>query len=45
MDHEAADRIGDAAERDPDSATAQSAFDDRTAELDRYVLGYEYDYE
>jgi hypothetical protein len=29
MDHEAADRIADAAERDPDSDTAQSGFDDR----------------
>ncbi|MFH8751994.1 hypothetical protein ACH4GK_34065 [Streptomyces rimosus] len=29
MDHESADRIGDAAERAPDSATATSGFDDR----------------
>ncbi|MEU7261003.1 hypothetical protein AB0B21_35160 [Streptomyces rimosus] len=29
MDHESADWIGDAAERDPDSATATSGFDDR----------------
>lgn len=29
MDHEAADRISAAAERDPDSPTAQSEFDDR----------------
>ena len=29
MDHEAADRIGAAADRDPDSATASSGFDDR----------------
>jgi hypothetical protein len=29
MDHEAADRISAAADRDPDSATAQSGFDDR----------------
>lgn len=29
MDHEAADRIGAAADRDPESATARSGFDDR----------------
>jgi hypothetical protein len=29
MDHEAADRIGAAADRDPGSATASSGFDDR----------------
>lgn len=29
MDHEAADRIAEAAARDPDSATAQSGFDER----------------
>lgn len=29
MDHEAADRISAAAERDPDSPTAQSGFDER----------------
>jgi hypothetical protein len=29
MDHEAADRISEAAERDPDSPTAQSGFDER----------------
>jgi hypothetical protein len=29
MDHDAADRIAAAADRDPDSATAQSGFDDR----------------
>ncbi len=29
MDHEAADRMSAAAEREPDSATAQSGFDDR----------------
>ncbi len=29
MDHEAADRISSAAERDPDSPTAQSGFDER----------------
>ena len=29
MDRESADRIADAAERDPDSYTAQSGFDDR----------------
>jgi hypothetical protein len=29
MDHESADRIGAAADRDPDSATASSGFDDR----------------
>lgn len=32
MDHEAADRISAAAERDPDSPTATSGFDDRTQE-------------
>ncbi|MFB4317289.1 hypothetical protein [Actinomadura sp. 21ATH] len=32
MDHEAADRISAAAERDPDSATAQSGFDERAQE-------------
>ncbi|MTE17033.1 hypothetical protein [Nocardia aurantiaca] len=31
MDHEAADRIAAAAERDPESDTAQSGFDDRAA--------------
>jgi hypothetical protein len=29
MDREAADRISEAAARDPDSPTAQSGFDDR----------------
>jgi hypothetical protein len=29
MDHESADRISAAAARDPESATAQSGFDDR----------------
>jgi hypothetical protein len=29
MDHSAADRISAAAQRDPDSPTAQSGFDDR----------------
>lgn len=29
MDREAADRIGEAAERDPDGATASSGFADR----------------
>lgn len=29
MDHEAADQISAAAERDPDSPTAESGFDDR----------------
>ncbi|MEU5836344.1 hypothetical protein ABZ820_22120 [Streptomyces diacarni] len=29
MDREAADRIADAAERDPDSPTATSGFDER----------------
>lgn len=29
MDHQAADRISAAAERDPESATAQSGFDER----------------
>ncbi|MFJ9371598.1 hypothetical protein ACIRRA_45450 [Nocardia sp. NPDC101769] len=32
MDREAADRIAAAAERDPDSPTAQSGFDERAAE-------------
>ncbi|MCK8678417.1 hypothetical protein [Streptomyces lichenis] len=32
MDHEAADRTAQAAERHPDSATAQGGFDDRAAE-------------
>jgi hypothetical protein len=30
MDREAADRISAAADRDPESATAQSGFDERT---------------
>jgi len=29
MDHEAAGRISEAAERDPDSSTARDGFDDR----------------
>lgn len=29
MDHESADRISAAAQRDPESPTAQSGFDDR----------------
>lgn len=29
MDHESADRISAAAQRDPESLTAQSGFDDR----------------
>jgi hypothetical protein len=29
MDREAADRIAEAAQRDPDSSTAQSGFDER----------------
>ncbi|MFY1633745.1 hypothetical protein ACN27F_10770 [Solwaraspora sp. WMMB335] len=32
MDHESADRISAAAERDPDSPTATSGFDDRAQE-------------
>jgi len=32
MDHEAADRISAAAERDPESPTAESGFDDRAQE-------------
>ncbi|MFE3281300.1 hypothetical protein [Nocardia sp. NPDC059239] len=32
MDQEAADRIAAAAERDPDSPTAQSGFDERAAD-------------
>ncbi|MFF0492911.1 hypothetical protein ACFYTQ_28115 [Nocardia sp. NPDC004068] len=32
MDWEAADRIGAAADRDPDSPTATSGFDDRAAD-------------
>ena len=32
MDHEAADRISAAAERDPASPTAQSGFDERAQE-------------
>ncbi|MBE1467486.1 hypothetical protein [Kibdelosporangium phytohabitans] len=32
MSHEAADRISAAADRDPDSPTAQSGFDDRAQE-------------
>lgn len=32
MDHEAADRISAAAERDPDSPTAERGFDDRAQE-------------
>ncbi|MFC8047967.1 hypothetical protein [Nocardia sp. NPDC057353] len=48
MDHDAADRIGAAAERDPDSATAQSGFDDRAAAAaDRndpsWYDGYDYE--
>lgn len=49
MDHEAAERIGEAAERDPGSVTAQSGFDDRAAAAaDRDDPGYDdydYDYE
>jgi hypothetical protein len=32
MDHQAADRISAAAERDPDSPTAESGFDERAQE-------------
>lgn len=32
MDREAADRIGDAAARDPESSTAVSGFDERAAD-------------
>jgi hypothetical protein len=32
MDHESADRISAAADRDPDSPTATSGFDDRAHE-------------
>lgn len=32
MDRDAADRIANAAERDPDSPTAQSGFDGRAAD-------------
>lgn len=37
MDHEAADRVNAAADRDPSSATAVSGFDDRAeAAADRH---------
>lgn len=40
MDRESADRIGEAAERDPDSATATSGFDERAdAAADRNEKG------
>ncbi|MBF6358293.1 hypothetical protein IU449_27730 [Nocardia higoensis] len=46
MDREAADRIGSAAERDPDSATARSGFDDRAAAAaDRNEADDDYDFD
>ena len=46
MDHESADRISAAAERDPDSSTAISGFDERAQEAaDRNDAQDPYDYE
>jgi hypothetical protein len=46
MDHESADRISAAAERDPDSPTATSGFDERAQEAaDRNDAQDPYDYE
>jgi hypothetical protein len=46
MDHEAADRISAAADRDPDSPTATSGFDDRAQEAaDRNDPPDPYDYD
>jgi hypothetical protein len=46
MDHQAADRISAAADRDPDSPTAQSGFDDRAQEAaDRNDPPDPYDYD
>lgn len=46
MDHESADRISAAADRDPYSATATSGFDDRAQEAaDRNDAQDPYDYD
>lgn len=46
MDHESADRISAAADRDPDSPTATSGFDDRAQEAaDRNDAQDPYDYD
>ena len=46
MDRESADRISAAADRDPDSPTAQSGFDDRAQEAaDRNDPEDPYDYD
>jgi len=46
VDHEAADRIGAAADRDTDSPTAQSGFDERAQEAaDRNDAQDPYDYD
>lgn len=46
MTHEAADRISAAAERDPDSPTATSGFDDRaSAAADRHDDDFDNDWD
>lgn len=43
MDSDAAERIADAAERDPDSPTAVSGFDERAADTADRSVGDAYD--